>query len=66
LEEAFRLLWRLRLDHQVACVRAGREPDDFIDPTTLPAVTRQGLREALRVVAREQRVLRTGAVWTVA
>ena len=65
LEEAFRLLWQLRLDHQVVGVRASRDADDFLDPRTLSPVTRQGLREALRVVAREQRALRTGAVWTV-
>jgi CBS domain-containing protein len=64
LEDAFRLLWQLRLEHQVECVRAGREVDDFIDPKTLPSVMRQGLREAFRIVAREQRAINVEALWT--
>lgn len=57
LEEAFTLLWQLRLEHQVACVREGRQPADFVDPKTLSPVRRQGLKEAFRVIARAQRVL---------
>jgi CBS domain-containing protein len=57
LEEAFTLLWQLRLEHQVACVRAGEPPDDFIRPNTLTPVRRQGLREAFRVITRAQRAL---------
>lgn len=57
LHEAFTLLWQLRLERQVRCVRAGTPPDDFVDPSTLAPVRRLGLREAFRVIARTQRAL---------
>jgi CBS domain-containing protein len=57
LEEAFRLLWQIRLEHQAAQVRSGEDPDDFVDPRTLGPIARQGLKEAFRIVAREQRTL---------
>jgi CBS domain-containing protein len=57
LEEAFELLWQLRLEHQAACVRAGAGADDFVDPHALPAVTRQALKEAFRVIDRAQRTV---------
>lgn len=59
LEEAFRFLWGVRLEHHVACMAAGRELDDFVDPATLGPVTRQGLKEAFRVITRAQRALAT-------
>jgi len=59
LVEAFRFLWELRLRHQVEQVRAGVEPDEFLDPSTLGPVARRGLREAFRVIARAQRELST-------
>jgi CBS domain-containing protein len=57
LEEAFRLLWRVRLNHQASMVRAGQQPDDFVDPASLSQITRLGLKEAFRIIAREQRGL---------
>jgi CBS domain-containing protein len=57
LEEAFRFLWEVRLRHHLARVRAGQEPDDFVDPHELGSVARQGLKEAFRIVARAQRGL---------
>ena len=57
MEEAFRLLWQVRLDHQAALVRAGRPPDDFVDPAALGPITRRGLKEAFRIISREQRGL---------
>jgi len=57
LHDAFALLWQLRLERQVHCVREGRPPDDFVDPNALTPVRRQGLREAFRVIARAQRGL---------
>ncbi len=57
LEESFRFLWEIRLRHQVERLRAGEEPDDFVDPSTLGAVARQGLKEAFRIIARAQRGL---------
>jgi len=57
LEEAFRVLWRTRLDHQVANVRAGLEPDDFVDPTTIGPLSRRELKESFRIIARAQKLL---------
>jgi CBS domain-containing protein len=57
LEEAFRLLWRVRLEHQAALVGAGGVPDDFVDPASLGPIARRGLKEAFRIIAREQRSL---------
>ena len=59
LAEAFRLCWRLRLEHQAAQVRRGEPADDFIDPAALTAVTRGGLRAAFRSVSDAQRLLAT-------
>ena len=57
LEEAFRFLWEIRLQHQVERLRSGAEPDDFVDPKELGAVARQGLKEAFRIISRAQRGL---------
>jgi CBS domain-containing protein len=55
LEEAFRLLWQIRLEHQTEAVRAGAPPDDFVDPTRLGPITRQGLKSAFRLIDSVQR-----------
>jgi CBS domain-containing protein len=55
LEEAFALINTLRLAHQVDQIRAGREPDDFVNPGSLSALTRTHLKEAFRAVASIQR-----------
>jgi CBS domain-containing protein len=57
LAEAFRLLWGVRLRHQVRQVRAGEPPDDFVDPTTLGPLERRQLKEAFRTIARAQKIL---------
>ncbi|MGH2527996.1 MAG: putative nucleotidyltransferase substrate binding domain-containing protein [Actinomycetota bacterium] len=57
LDEAFRLLWRVRLEHQAAQVRAGIPPDDAVDPRSLGPLTRRGLKEAFRLIQRAQRAL---------
>jgi CBS domain-containing protein len=57
LEEAFRFLWEIRLRHHVGRLRAGEPPDDFVRPDELGHVALQGLKEALRIVARAQRTL---------
>ena len=57
LEEAFRLLWQVRLEHQVGQSQRQETPDDHIDPKELGSVTRQGVKEAFRVVDRVQRTL---------
>jgi CBS domain-containing protein len=57
LGEAFRLLWKVRLDHHVGQVEAGRPPDDHVDPATIGPIARSGLKEAFRTIARTQRLL---------
>ena len=55
LEEAFELFTALRLEHQVAQIEEGCEPDDHIDPRDLDPLTRRYLRDAFREVAAVQR-----------
>jgi CBS domain-containing protein len=57
LEEAYDLLWGLRLDHQVEQMRRGDEPDDHIDPRDLDPLTRRYLRDAFGAVRSIQRAL---------
>jgi CBS domain-containing protein len=59
LEEAFRLLWRIRLEHQTSQLDRGETPDDAVDPRRLGALTRRSLREAFRLIAAGQRLLAT-------
>jgi CBS domain-containing protein len=59
LAESFHFLWGLRLNHHVEQVNAGVQADDFLDPATLGPVSRSGLKEAFRAIARAQRVLST-------
>jgi CBS domain-containing protein len=55
LDEAFELFTALRLDHQVAQIEEGGEPDDRIDPRDLDPLTRRYLRDAFREVEAVQR-----------
>jgi CBS domain-containing protein len=55
LEDAFEFITRLRLRHQVEQLRAGTEPDDFVDPAKVSALTRTHLREAFRAIAAIQK-----------
>ncbi len=55
LRDAFELINNLRLDHQVAQLRAGQEPDDHVDPTELSDLMRAQLRQAFRAVASIQK-----------
>jgi len=57
LEEAFGLLWQVRLEHQAELVRTGRPPDDLVDPASLGPLSRQGLKEAFRMIERAQEAL---------
>ena len=57
LDEAFRLLWQIRLEHQARQHRAGEPPDDFVDPESLGHIQRLGLKEAFRIVAKQQQQL---------
>jgi CBS domain-containing protein len=55
LEDAFELIAALRLRHQVHQLRAGEQPDDYVDPSTLSGLTRSHLKEAFRAVASVQK-----------
>ena len=55
LQEAFELISELRLDHQVAQLAAGVDPDDFVDPAELSQLTRGYLKDAFRAVAAVQK-----------
>jgi CBS domain-containing protein len=57
LEEAFRLLWRVRLEHQTAQVQAGLPGDDAVNPRSLRPLSRRGLKDAFRLTARAQHAL---------
>jgi CBS domain-containing protein len=50
LEEAFRLLWQTRLEHQAQRVREGEAPDDLVEPRSLGPLARQGLKDAFRMI----------------
>jgi CBS domain-containing protein len=55
LRDALELINNIRLDHQVAQLRAGRQPDDYVDPRELSALMRTQLRQAFRAVASIQK-----------
>ena len=57
LAEAFRILWGVRLRHQVQRVRGGEAPDDHVDPKTLGPLERRQLKEAFRTITRAQKIL---------
>jgi CBS domain-containing protein len=57
LEVAFDLFTGLRMSRQIEALRAGRRPDDDIDPRQLDALTRRYLKDAFRTVASVQRGL---------
>jgi CBS domain-containing protein len=59
LEEAFELVFGLRMAHQVAQLKAGEPPDDFLDLDTLSPLTRASLKDAFRAVAGVQRRIAT-------
>jgi CBS domain-containing protein len=67
LEEAWRLMTKLRMEHQVGQLEAGTSPNDYVDPKGLDALTRRHLSEAFRLVASTQKTLQktldTGRVW---
>jgi CBS domain-containing protein len=55
LQDAFELVSGLRLEHQIAQLRAEQTPDDYLDPAALSPLTRSYLREAFRAVASVQK-----------
>jgi CBS domain-containing protein len=68
LQDAFELINNLRLAHQVEQLRAGGEPDDYIDPHELSGLMRTELREVFRAVSSIQKrvanELRNSAQWS--
>jgi CBS domain-containing protein len=65
LQEAYRLMTALRMEHQVRELEAGTDPDDYVDPRALNALTRRYLREAFRLVATTQKRLAAGLAWNL-
>ena len=65
LQAALELVCQLRLDHQVAQMEAGQEPDDAIDPHELNSLTRSYLKEAFRAIAAVQRRIANDLVWDI-
>lgn len=58
LAESFEFLSGLRLRHQVAQLRRGEAPDNFIDPDALTPLERRHLKDVFAVIAGLQNVLR--------
>jgi len=55
LRDAYQVIARLRLTHQLACLDAGAPPDNFIKPRALRRTDRLLLKEAFKSVAWLQR-----------
>ena len=63
LREAFLSMLHLQLRHHAHALRAGQQPDNIIDTTTLRPLTRVALHEALRErAAAPKRFMRAAAV----
>lgn len=60
LEEAFDLLWQIRVERQARAVEEGEVPDDSVRPEWLGPLTRQALREAFQMIDRAQERLAAG------
>jgi CBS domain-containing protein len=60
LEEAFDLLWQIRVERQTRAVQEGEEPDDSVKPELLGPLTRQALREAFQIIDGAQERLAAG------
>ncbi len=57
LADAFELISNLRFEHQVSQLRAGGEPDDYVDPAELSGLMRTYLKDAFRAVTSVQKRL---------
>ena len=57
LQEAFTIVWDVRLQHHAAAIADGRAPDNVVDTDRLPPLARLDLQAALRAVATAQRQL---------
>jgi CBS domain-containing protein len=63
LLDAFELACELRLDHQVAALEAGLDPDDLVDPAALSPLARGYLKEAFRAIAAVQHRVANEVAW---
>ncbi|MEM1201181.1 MAG: DUF294 nucleotidyltransferase-like domain-containing protein, partial [Pseudomonadota bacterium] len=54
LLDAYDLIATMRLEHQAALVKAGRKPDNFLDPSELSDFERSHLRDAFVVIKTMQ------------
>ena len=57
LEDAWRILQRIRMEHLAAHVSAGAPLDHFIDPSALSDLQRQQLKDAFALIVEAQKVL---------
>ena len=57
MEAAFKLLARLKLEHQAVQLAAGEKPDNRINPSRLTRIDRDALRDAFLVIRQAQQVL---------
>ncbi len=55
LRDAYEVISRIRLDHQLACVAGGRPPDNFVSPVSLRKADKILLKEAFKSLAGLQR-----------
>jgi CBS domain-containing protein len=60
LEEAFDLLWQIRVERQTRAVEEGEVPDDSVRPEWLGPLTRQALRDAFQMIDGAQERLAAG------
>ena len=60
LEEAFDLLWQIRVERQTRAVEEGEVPDDSVRPEWLGPLTRQALRDAFQLIDGAQERLAAG------
>jgi signal-transduction protein with cAMP-binding, CBS, and nucleotidyltransferase domain len=51
------------MEHQVRQLEVGTDPDNYLDPKGLNALTRRYLREAFRQVASTQKRLAAELAW---
>jgi CBS domain-containing protein len=58
LTEAHDLFWEMRLEHQVAQLSRGEDPDDYLDVKAMDSASRRHARDAFRAVSAVQRSLR--------
>ncbi len=60
LLDAYDLIAMMRLEHQMAQVKAGEKPDNFLNPATLSDFERSHLRDAFVVVKTMQSAAGSG------